>query len=187
MKHQPSARVQTVLEDWRAEIESNDLRLPRHFNRSIARGVPRKLRPLAECVGLPVLGLGSCRIVFALGKKSALKVAYSQVGMAVNLLEHLISQVLDKNTHAAVRGMETLGLWLLQERVESVRYLGSRMMAELLHEMGVGSEYVCWDLHSANFGRRVNGDLVLVDLEALTSRNSRISTPALVGPRFAEL
>ncbi len=170
MAHVPNARVLTALEDWRAEIEDDRLLLPETTSTYAGpRRIPKKLRGLVESVGLPVIGLGSCRLVFEMddmGQRLALKVGFTQMGLYANQHEFEISQDLEKEMCATVYAMDDAGLWLIQRFVAIPRHLPFRQFCDLkswIKEHG----YIHWDAVRKNFGLLPDGRLVMVDLESL--------------------
>lgn len=160
----------TALEDWRSEIEDNRLRLSSSsVGLSGPRRIPTQLQDLIEGIGLPVLGVGSCRLVFELERRLVLKVGFTAMGMAANRRELSAYNAVGDVFCAKVLAVEPAGLWLVQERVEVPQRLKRATWMRVLNQVQRRYGYVCFDAHSQNFGRRPNGDLVLVDLEHVSN------------------
>lgn len=131
--------------------------------------MPTQLEGLIESVGLPMLGVGSCRVVFEMGRRLVLKVGFTAMGMVANQRELDAYNAVGDVFCAKVLAVEPAGLWLVQERVEVPQRLKRATWMLVLNQVQRRYGYVCFDAHSQNFGRRPNGDLVLVDLEHVSN------------------
>ena len=78
---------------------------------------------------------------------------------------------LPRNLYARVFACAEDGLWLIQERVEPLnRYAGAKNYEVIDHyrqQVWEATSQHPTDLHYKNFGRRANGQMVLVDLDDL--------------------
>lgn len=164
---QPNGRTRRVLEAFRPVFENDDI--PPQF--TLKWWYRERFEEIADLCGLAFLGAGSCRFTLALSQSRVLKVGYSPHGMQANRLEAEAAGRLPRVLHARVFACAEDGLWLVQERVEPLnRYAGAKNNKAIERFRQLVSEKASQhptDLHYKNFGRRANGQMVLVDLEDL--------------------
>lgn len=142
------------------------------YFRDVREGDLDDLLPdLADEIGLPLLGYGSARMVFALSDDKVLKVALTRYGMQANRRELFAATRLPQNLVAQVYEGDADGLWLVQERVQILddasKDLRPRMWA-ISNDIREIIPQAQSDVHYGNFGYRRDGSLVMVDLESVS-------------------
>lgn len=164
---QPNARVRRVLEAFRPVFENDEI--PPQF--TLKWRYRERFLEIADLCGLSFLGAGSCRFTLALSQGRVLKVGYSPHGMQANRQEAEAAGRLPRNVHAGVFACTKDGLWLVQERVQPLngrRWRQNHAEIDRIRQQtleAVGENL--FDIHLRNFGRRANGQVVLVDLEEI--------------------
>lgn len=138
-------------------------------------GQDEDLKPLfdewGEYLGLEFLNFGSSRVAFLLGKRDVLKIGYTCCGMQSNRREALASTLIPPEIHAVVKACSEDGLWLVQEYASSLTSTAERDWAQSRTAMYSVAKLVeqaargIVDYSGDNFGRRDNGDVVLIDIE----------------------
>ena len=127
----------------------------------------------ADRLGLRYVGCGSGRATFLFDRQHVLKIGYTRCGMQGNRRERLATMLLPPEIHAQVYDCAEDGLWLLQERVSRLPAGSKRRdpfqpWGKFRAVMQTAEETVpgaVVDMEIENFGRRKDGQIVLVDIE----------------------
>lgn len=172
-----------VLEDWRSRFESDEVI---HLRDVEEADLDNLFDEIAGQLGLPLLGYGSARVVFALDSERVLKVGYSRCGMQSNRREMAAAKILPPNVHAKFCGGSPDGLWIVQERATALGEVAYDEVARLRTEAEAAVPGGVCDAAPDNFGRLPDGRPVLVDIESLAPIGDVLHPGEQAAKRYAQ-